>query len=206
MADKLCSCGKAFAPNGNQKCCNDCRFTRLPAKSRTTKPRAIVNNQDKSWRSFEGVRQWRAIPGYEGRYEISDHGDILSLVKGRRILRPSLFGQGYKTVLSNRRGERRWHTVQRLMLMTFCPLADAPLYIAAPKGDAHDMRLQNWQWKRQIGEHSNRAKLTATQVKAIKTRLMADNTLSYRAIAKEYCVSMSAISHIMTGENWAHVS
>lgn len=203
---KLCACGAEFTPNSYQQLkCNDCRFAPKKRAPSHKKTQVMKDNREKAWHCRD-TRDWRAIPGYEGRYEISDYGDVLSLVKGRRILRPTRFDRGYKLVLSNRTGARAWHTVQRLMLLTFRPIEDAHLYTAAAKDDTHDMSLKNWYWAKRQGEHANRTKLNAAQVINIKARLMADSALSYRVIAQEYNVSLSAISHIMTGANWKHVS
>lgn len=52
--------------------------------------------------------------------------------------------------------------------------------------------------------HRGHRVLTESQVRQIKRRRAAGETLA--KIAKKYGVTVSAISHIATGKNWAHVS
>lgn len=208
MELRQCACGDWFDPNaGGQKRCNACRFKSLSKRRAHTKPHVICDNRDKAWFRGEIALQWRAIPGYEGRYEISNQGDVLSLVRGRYVMRPTYSEDGFSILLSNQIGARTRWVLSRLMLITFRPVDHPRLYAAIPKnGNKHDMRLHNWKWVRRHGEYVGNAKLTEEDAIAIKRRLMADNTLSYRVVADEYGVNAATISHIMTGKNWRHVS
>jgi hypothetical protein len=180
------TCKIIFHPNGpKQVKCNACRFP-------DTRERAL---------------QWRAIPGYEGRYEMSDIGTVLSLINGRRILRPTWMECGYEVCLSNAYGELRTWLLQRLLLATFRPTREFHRLIAIPQnGDKHDLRLVNWQWERPVGEHHARAKLTEEQVRAIKARMTSNPQLTYEALADEYGVTYGTIGKIMSGRTWKHVS
>jgi hypothetical protein len=229
----ICACGEEFTPNGREVRCRACRFAPaskprnkltkadIPvirgraaagetagkiAKSYGVARGTIIAAKDrKTWRQVDC--EWRPVPGYEGRYEISDYGDVVSLIKGRRTLHPIYHKRGgYKLKLSDRVGRKSLCAVSRLMLMAFCPIADPQRYHAVPVKDPRDLRLTNWQWAHRQGEHSNHHKLTEDQVRAIKRRLMSDNTLSYRTVSQEYGVHLTSIVHIMSGENWNHVS
>lgn len=78
------------------------------------------------------AEEWRPIPGYEHRYEVSDDGDVRSVgffVRSRgegktwrpsRTLKPTPHRQGYRMVtLTNEDGERQAFKVSRLVLLTF---------------------------------------------------------------------------------------
>lgn len=70
--------------------------------------------------------EWRAIPGYEGRYEASSHGRVRSLTRrdGRGVLHEGIIRKlqvdekGYRRVTLHRNG-RRGLLVHQLVCMTF---------------------------------------------------------------------------------------
>lgn len=61
---------------------------------------------------------WKAIPGYEGKYEVSNNGEIKSLAYGKeRLLKPSI-NRGYKQVVLHKNGGKtKW--VHQLVAITF---------------------------------------------------------------------------------------
>lgn len=189
-ANRLCS--KMFKPKSRREIyCSDVCYTRRNNRG-LRKPNGYAQSQ-----------HWRAIPGYEGRYEISDRGDILSLVKGRRILNPSLRRHGRVAILSDRFGKQSWHLVHRLVMQVFRPLENDRAYQSKfINGDYDDIRLDNLEWvlKR------NHATLTPGDVRTIRARLIADNTLTYETIGREYGVTFSAIGKIMAGTKWRDVA
>jgi hypothetical protein len=76
--------------------------------------------------------EWRPVPGYEGRYEASDHGNVRSVGfymrnphgtqtwKPGRTLKPTPHRQGYRMVtLIDESGKRRSIKVPRVVLLTF---------------------------------------------------------------------------------------
>lgn len=74
------------------------------------------------------VEQWRAIEGYEGCYEVSDHGRVRSLdrrIRGRlwkgRVLALPDDKNGYKRVELHKDGLRSTQRVHRLVAQAFIP-------------------------------------------------------------------------------------
>lgn len=78
------------------------------------------------------TEEWRPVPGYEGRYEASDHGNVRSVGfymrnphgtqtwKPGRTLKPTPHRQGYRMVtLIDESGKRRAIKVPRVVLLTF---------------------------------------------------------------------------------------
>lgn len=75
---------------------------------------------------------WRPVPGYEGRYEVSDHGRVRSLGfysanrwntrtwRAGRVLRPATADSGHMHVgLVDAGSAHRTHKVHRLVLLAF---------------------------------------------------------------------------------------
>ncbi|QIG57716.1 HNH endonuclease [Arthrobacter phage Sarge] len=78
------------------------------------------------------MSEWRAIPGYEGHYEVSDDGQIRSLPRlnarnqpiGGHILKPNVETDGYQRVDLFMRGARSHVAVHRMVMLAFegpCP-------------------------------------------------------------------------------------
>lgn len=203
MKEPCSVCGDLFAPNSyKQKRCDPCRFKKAIKR---------VRNHPKTHATYTRAHpesiQWRVVPGYEGRYEISSQGDVISMAKGsRRVLHPRKYDDGYRVALSDRFGRVRYWRLNRLMLTTFAPVDHPETYITeCINDDCFDMTLSNWRWVKPVGQYASRSKLTDYDVRTIKQRLMADSALSYTAIGKEYRVSAAAIGRIMTGQTWKHV-
>lgn len=54
---------------------------------------------------------WKAVVGFEGRYEVSDLGRVRSWVRGERILRAGVSSNGYPTVALGRGNSRTVHSI-----------------------------------------------------------------------------------------------
>ena len=70
------------------------------------------------------IEQWKDIPGYEGLYQASNHGDIRSLprttTKGG-VLKPKLGKEGYFKVQLCRNGKVKDFHIHRLVAKAFLP-------------------------------------------------------------------------------------
>lgn len=73
------------------------------------------------------MTEWKDIPGYEGLYQASMDGAILSINRSTpRILKPALKRHGYYHLILCKDGSHKTHSVHRLVASTFigpCPLA-----------------------------------------------------------------------------------
>lgn len=79
------------------------------------------------------LETWKSVPGFEGAYEVSDHGRVRSLDRvtdrGRRwkgkIMTPSTMPRGYQVVTLWRGGKQETALVHRLVLFAFEGIAPA---------------------------------------------------------------------------------
>lgn len=65
--------------------------------------------------------RWADVPNYEGLYIVSDNGDVKSLFRYKKILKPSKQKNGYLTVELWKNGESKRVLVHRLVASAFIP-------------------------------------------------------------------------------------
>lgn len=63
---------------------------------------------------------WKSIPGYEGLYEVSNFGNVRSLFRYKKVLKPSPLDNGYLTVELWKNKERKRIGIHRLVATCFC--------------------------------------------------------------------------------------
>lgn len=99
--------------------------------------------------------QWRPIPGYEGYYEVSDHGRVRSLdryvnrfhgqqvLKRGRVLKPGTYVSGHKQVNLHVPGHKRKWRVHHLVMLAFVGPRPDGLEVCHNNGNPADNRLEN---------------------------------------------------------------
>lgn len=164
---------------------------------------------------------WKPIPGYEGRYEISDLGRIKRLAdsfpnphKRERIFLQYKTPQGYMNVSFG----RKMYLVHRLVMLTFIGPCPSGKQINHKDGDKQNNALVNLEYvtpsenvrhslsvlgaSRAKGIAHGMAKLTEDEVREI---LRLGHTLSETKIGERFGVSHAAISRILNRKNWRHL-
>jgi hypothetical protein len=99
--------------------------------------------------------QWRAVPGYEGLYEVSDQGRVKSVERevphgylgskrvAQRIMKAPLNNRGYYMVRLCRRAKYENFTVHRLVMLAFVGERPNGLAVRHLNGNSRDNRLTN---------------------------------------------------------------
>jgi hypothetical protein len=137
--------------------------------------------------------QWRAIPGYEGIYEVSDRGRVRSLdrevphgalgsvrVAGRMMV-PVDDGKGYRRVGMTRHNKKTHYRIHQLVLMAFvgpCPPKQEVRHLNGIKTDNRLVNLQygtKWENVQDILKHGNNAMLNRTHCKNGHPLVWSDN-------------------------------
>jgi len=98
--------------------------------------------------------RWLPVVGYEGEYEVSSLGRVMSLdritQKGRkwrgRMMTPAPMPRGYLVVTLWGDGKQRTRTIHRLVLAAFVGPAPKGAETLHGDGDPANNRLENLQW------------------------------------------------------------
>jgi hypothetical protein len=180
----------------------------------------------------DGISQeiWKPIPGYEGLYEVSNHGRVQSLERrvphGRngsqrirgRILRLQKHKGGYQAVQLWRDNTMRRPLVHTVVAAAFIGPApddhdvnhidgvktnngsDNLEYLTRSQNNSHAYATD----LKASGERHRWSKLTADQVLEIR-RLKKEQGLGCRRLARGFGVTKNTITLILNGTNWKHL-
>lgn len=172
-------------------------------------------------------RRWRPVVGFEGFYEVSDDGLVMSLNyrgNGKPALMktpPHASRQGYKRcVLRNDKVKNVRMLVHRMVAMAFIgpPPHPSKWTVNHKDGDKLNNRLENLEWaspkdqvnhaddvlgKHRRGEKCGMAKLANEQALEIAERV---GTESNAALALEYGITPASVYGIATGSRWSSVT
>ena len=166
---------------------------------------------------------WKAVPGFEGHYEVSDAGGVRRFLRGRRaiakygphrVLSPKALPSGYRQVVLSKNNVQTYRYVHRLVLEAFVGPCPEGMLSCHGNGDKSDNRLANLRWDTQaanlgdarrhgtllVGEANTSAKLTVECVRAILASSEQGAVLALR-----YGVSRSRITRIRNRQSWCHV-
>jgi hypothetical protein len=91
---------------------------------------------------------WKAVPGYEGRYEVSSLGRVRSLTrKNPIIMKPGNNGNGYQTVnMTDDEGGLKKRYIHRLVALTFLGPEPEDKEVNHIDGDKENNAVSNLQW------------------------------------------------------------
>ncbi len=181
------------------------------------------------------VETWKAVIGYEGRYEVSNLGRVRSktriaqrwnaiLCLSGRVLKPrrskaGTHGKGYPNVALSANGEVHCHTIHRLVAEAFIPNPENRPWINHKDGDKYNCHIYNLEWvtRRENELHAIRlglcnqginnasAKLTEVQVIEIRSRYVPGK-VTYEQLGREYGMAGGTIRDIVTRKTWKHLS
>jgi len=175
--------------------------------------------------------EWRAIPGFEGKYEVSNDGQVRSIdhvtsyirlgqrrravFKGR-LKKPDIDDKGYPRVsIYDHQGRSVRIHVHILVARAFLGMPPAGHECCHNDGKRRNAALSNIRYDtrkgnhadelihgtRLFGEKSPRSKLTEAAVLEI---VATPGVIT--PLAKKFSVSLSAIKSIRTGRTWGHLT
>lgn len=175
------------------------------------------------------AEEWRPVVGYEGRYEVSDHGRVRRFHSGggchKRldepvVMRPFKTSQGYRVIRLSSAGQKTSFSVHRLVLFAFVGPCPDDHECAHWNGTRDDNRLENLRWATRQENHQDKVRmgrvaanhgedcpntsLKEAQVVEMRT-LYAEGGVTHQDLADRYGVSSkSVVGRIINGKRWIH--
>ena len=156
------------------------------------------------------------IPGYEGRYAITEDGRVWSypkpltgVLEGKgttkgRFLKP-VISAGYWTVAT---GAGRLGRIHRLLAMTYLPRVEGKDHVNHKNGIKTDNRLENLEWCTQAENNRHgwetglmrpARRVNLSDVASIRERFDAGEAM--HKIAADYGVGRSTIQRVIAGSH-----
>lgn len=93
---------------------------------------------------------WKDIEGYEGKYQVSNTGQVRSLNYRRsgesKLLKQDTTNNGYKRVYLSKNGENKRYLIHRLVAMTFIPNPDNLPIVNHKDEDKTNNNVNNLEW------------------------------------------------------------
>ena len=107
------------------------------------------------------IETWLPVPSYPKGYEVSSHGNVRSLYRGRRHLKPAVNRSGYQNVVlySDEDGKPKTQAVHRLVAIAFVPNPNQLPWVNHIDGDKQNNKIVNLR----CVTHRENCKNTATR-------------------------------------------
>lgn len=176
--------------------------------------------------------EWRNIPGFDPRYEVSAAGQLRSWTargtaarggnkwaKVPRIVKGTIGNHGYPQFgLLSSKGVLTSVYMHQLVLAAFVGPLPEGLVSRHLNGDPLDNRLENLTYGTHLENHTDRGHhgRTARGVLSGKSKITDEIALAiinrYRSgesqmsIAKSYGLAQTTVSSVIRGETWSHVT
>lgn len=164
---------------------------------------------------------WRDIPGYDGKYKVSNKGRVMSFWRSEPVVVKTWDNKsGYKCLALHKGGTKITKTLHRIVAKAFVDNPNNKLEVNHIDGNKSNNAAHNLEWstRKENVRHANKnglarylygedipvSKLNADKVREIR-RLYASGEHSHRSLAKQYGVGRNTIAAILTNRTWKHV-
>lgn len=125
---------------------------------------------------------WKAIPGYEGLYEVSNEGIVRSVYRYKRELKPMISNCGYQRVDLFKNKKRRQYSVHRLVATCFCEQPAGANVVNHKDENKLNNKADNLEWvtTKENNNYGNRLK-KMVQSQGYKARVFNSEEMSKKA-------------------------
>ena len=165
---------------------------------------------------------WKVIDGYDGRYEVSNQGNVKSNYGVGRILKPAITSWNnhpIKALILNKNGKQKCCKVHRLVAEAFIDNPDNKPEVNHKDGNSLNNNDWNLEWnthdenmkhatKNRLldmkGEKHWKSILTEITVREIRSKY-TPKKYTQQMLSTEYNVSKRQIRNIITGKQWGHI-
>ena len=161
---------------------------------------------------------WKDIPGYEGRYQVSNEGRVKSFARKEPTIMSQKIDRGYARVgLRHKSSREQTHyAIHRLVAEAFIPNPGNKPVVNHLDGCKTNNYATNLEWatlsendvhaykhglrKPTNGTINGQSKLTEDAVRNIRKRVANGET--QRSVAEDYPISFQTVNDIVLGKRW----
>jgi len=158
----------------------------------------------------------KEIPGLEGRYKITDTGEIFSIRNNKFIKTQEI--KGYKSIVLRVNGEKKRLMINRLVYMTYYGPIEKGQQVGHLDGNRINNHYSNLRAMSHLcneafkidhgtlltGEQCHLAKVTKENVLSIIK--LRKSGLQFKDIAKKFPINLQTISRICSGLCWSKIT
>ena len=162
--------------------------------------------------------KWKEIGGYNGKYQVSNLGNVKTFHYGGRLLKFGDDTRGYITIALSKNNKSKTFKLHRIVAQAFKPNPLKLREVNHIDCNKNNNKASNLEWvspkqnmehasrlgriKASYGEDNHLSKLTKEKVKTIREN---KNKEFHSQLAKRYGVSRPAITAIINRKTWKHI-
>lgn len=159
--------------------------------------------------SFNSIENWRPIPEFSDKYEISDNG-IIRFIKSKKIINHRKNPHGYIMVYLSYNGKVSNRQIHRMLAEAFIPNPNNYPIVHHKNKIRSDYRLENLEWvttkvNASMPYSTCHPKLNDEQVKSIFTEYHTTGT-KISQLAERYRVIPNTIANIVRCKKWKNIT
>lgn len=160
------------------------------------------------------IETWKAVVGYEGLYEVSDHGRVRNSRNGALKSQNKDKEDNRMRVMLYREGKQKCAKVHRLVLIAFVGPNPLGYECCHNDGNPQNNMLRNLRWDTAANNQADRAKhgtsnrgeqCAAAKLTEAQALAIINDPRKQKIIAAEYGILQNAVSRIKSGKRWAHL-
>lgn len=178
---------------------------------------------------MEKEEVWNSVVGFEGLYEISNFGRLISLPRRvnqrngksyltkQRIMKGGLVGNGYLAAIMSKNGVHSSKYFHVMVLEAF--IGPRPQSHDGCHNDGNKLNnsLSNLRWDTRRANHADKdahgtsnkgerhAGAKLEEIDVLKMREMREAGSSFASIAKKFNVATMTAHRAISGKNWSHI-
>ena len=156
------------------------------------------------------TEMWLPVVGYEGLYEVSDHGQVRSINRRGQFLHPSPNSRGYPRLSLSNGKTTKTCKVHRLVMAAFVGPCPDGFEVAHNNGVRTDNRFGNLRYDTHAKNIADKKAHGATGTKMAEQDVrevfrLKDAGVHRKVIAEQFGVSPAHIDGILRGRSWSHL-
>jgi len=209
---------KSKTPESSEMKCLKSLAHRSRARRLKERPRRAPRKFSKPNHDPIPLEVWADLAGYDGWYQVSDHGRIRKVIGTTvKMLTPTKNHFGYLHISLPIASKRKRKSIHSLVLEAFHSSRPEGAITRHLDGNASNNRRHNLAWgthqenaddrirhgRSGRGEKHPNSKLTNAQAMDIRARHLAGDRP--KAMAKAYGVALGTIEKLVYGESWTHL-